>query len=173
MAAAGSSPGGIYTSSDFGFTWTLSSAPNGANEDCASVAISADGTKLVGAYYGSVSISIDAGATWASSAVPATSVASSADGAKLVMVGNLSNYGLIYTRQTTPTPSLSIAPASTNAVLSWIIPSLPFALQQNLDLTTTNWTDVATPPVLNLANLQNQVLVSPPASGNLFYRLMH
>jgi hypothetical protein len=62
--------------------------------------------------------------------------------------------------------------SSSNAFLSWIIPSLDFTLQHNSDLTTTNWTEVPTPPVLNLTNLQNQVLLSPP-SGHTFYRLKH
>ena len=33
-----------------------------------------------------------------------------------------------------------------------------------------NWTDVTNPPVLNLTNLQNQVILFPPGS-NTFYRL--
>jgi hypothetical protein len=83
------------------------------------------------------------------------------------------NGGGIYTAQLTPNPSLTIAPSGTNTVLSWIIPSVSFSLQQNLDLTTTNWTDVVTPPVLNLTNLRNQAVVAPPASSTAFYRLKH
>ncbi len=168
VAAAGPNNGVIYTSTDSGFTWNQANVPYSESR---SVASSADGSTLAAAgYSGIVSISVDAGATWASMAVPATSVACSADGAKLVMAGNY--YGL-YTWQTTLTPSLGIAPSSTNAVLSWIIPSLPFALQQNLDLTTTNWTNVTNTPVLNLSNLQNQLTVPLPAAGpQRFYRLV-
>jgi hypothetical protein len=43
-------------------------------------------------------------------------------------------------------------------------------LQQNSDLTTTNWTVMTNAPVLNLTNLQNQVILSPSGS-NAFYRL--
>jgi len=43
-------------------------------------------------------------------------------------------------------------------------------LQQNLDLTTTNWTDVTNPPALNLTSLQDEVVLSPTNSSG-FYRL--
>jgi hypothetical protein len=79
---------------------------------------------------------------------------------------------VIYTSQTTPTPSLSLTPSGSNLVISWTVPSMDFTLQQNSDLSTTNWMDVPTPPVLNLTNLQNQVIVSP-TNGNTFYRLKH
>jgi hypothetical protein len=39
-------------------------------------------------------------------------------------------------------------------------------------LSTMNWTDVTTPPVLNLTNLQNEMIISP-TNGNNFYRLKH
>ena len=42
----------------------------------------------------------------------------------------------------------------------------------NADLTTTNWTEVLTTPPLNLANLQNELILPVPA-GNRFYRLKH
>jgi hypothetical protein len=57
-------------------------------------------------------------------------------------------------------------------LISWVIPSTSFVLQQNPDLTATNWTDVATAPVLNLTNLQNQVTLPPP-SAPTFYRLQN
>jgi hypothetical protein len=49
---------------------------------------------------------------------------------------------------------------------------MSFGLQQNSDLTTTNWTGVTNLPVLNLTNLHNQVVL-PPAAGNSFFRLKH
>jgi len=52
----------------------------------------------------------------------------------------------------------------------WIVPSTNFVLQQNLDLTTTNWTDVTNPPALNLTNLQNEVILTP-TNNSAFYRL--
>jgi len=55
-------------------------------------------------------------------------------------------------------------------MFSWLIPSTNFVLQQNLDLTATNWTDITNTHVLNLTNLQNQIFLPLPAS-NSFYRL--
>ena len=47
---------------------------------------------------------------------------------------------------------------------------MPFVLQENADLTTANWTDVTTTPVLNFTNLHHEVSVPLP-SANRFYRL--
>jgi len=82
------------------------------------------------------------------------------------------NGGGIYTRQFTPEPVLNITSASNNLVLSWIVPSMDFVLQQNSDLTTTNWADLTNKPTLNLTNLQYQVSVSL-TNGRSFYRLRH
>ena len=94
-------------------------------------------------------------------------MASSADGAKLVAVAN--GVG-IYTWQTTPTPTLSINRIGEDLQISWFIPSMSFVLQQSADLSSANWTTVASAPILNLTNLQNQVTLSPP-SHPTFYRL--
>ena len=80
------------------------------------------------------------------------------------------NGGGIYTWQSTPAPALSISVSGGNLLLSWIVPSMPFVLQENSSLATPNWTNVPTPPTLNLTNLQNQVSVPLPTS-NHFYRL--
>jgi hypothetical protein len=169
----------IYTSTDSGSLWqgvgSLGPAP-------ISLAASADGSQWVAAEgglgglpgqstpAGPLSISPDAGMTWIATGAPITnwsSVASSADGSKLVAVAN---GGGIWTSQSTPAPVLSITPSGTNLVLSWIVPSLDFELQENSDLTATNWMDVTNTPTLNLTNLQNQVTLSSPI-GNRFYRL--
>ena len=94
-------------------------------------------------------------------------VASSADGSKLVAVGN----GGIYTAQSTPAPVLNLTPSSNNLVLSWTVPSTNFVLQENSDLATMNWVDAKSIPTLILTNLQNQVTVLPPSTGQTFYRL--
>ena len=98
-----------------------------------------------------------------------SSVTSSADGYKLAAVVN---GGGIYTWQSTPTPALNIVLSGSNAVVSWTIPSTDFALQENSDLTSTNWTDAPVSPALNLTNLQDQVMLST-ATGNVYYRLKH
>jgi len=153
----------------------LTGAPGAA---WSSVACSADGTHQVaaigglfgGPISGSIYLSADSGATWSATGAPTNcwaSVASSADGCRLVAAVN---GGGIYTWQATPTPALNITPTGNGLVISWVIPSMSFVLQQNSGLNPTNWTNVATPPVLNLTNLQNQVTLSPPGAAT-FYRL--
>jgi len=136
-----------------------------------SVATSADGIRLAAvASSGEIYTSTNGGMTWAPNLVTNASwsgVASSADGAKLVAVAN---GGGIYTWQTTPTPTLNIRRTGTDLQISWLIPSSRFVLQQSADLSSTNWTTVASAPILNLTNLQNQVTLSPP-SHPTFYRL--
>lgn len=136
-----------------------------------SVASSADGTRLVAvASGGAIYTSTDAGANWEPASVTNANwagVASSADGAKLVAVAN---GGGIYTWQTTPAPTLNITPSGDGLLVSWVVPSMNFRLQENSDLTTTNWTDLAIAPVLNFTNLQNQVTL-PLGTANRFYRL--
>ena len=68
-------------------------------------------------------------------------------------------------------PYLTIQLTNVNSVaLSWLAPSNAFRLQQNPNLTTTNWTSVA--HSVSVTNSQNQVIVSP-AAGNKFYRLVN
>jgi hypothetical protein len=170
---AGSFSGPIFTSTDSGTTWTQSSAPDGS---WYSIASSADGTKLIAAngYYINgdyIITSTNSGSTWTQNNAPSTSwtwVASSADGNEMAAVGGASPNRLIYTAQITPAPTLNITPTNGNLLLSWIIPSTDFVLQQSCDL--QNWTDVTNQPVLNLTNLQDEVSLSPSTS-NCFYRL--
>jgi hypothetical protein len=170
----------IYTSTDSGATWITNNMPG---KFWQGVASSADGNRLVAvAQGGIIYTSTNCGATWILNSFPDPSavlwsVASSADGGKLAAGVNgvfsgiyVDDGGGIYTCQTIPAPVLNITPSSGNLALSWIIPSTNFGLQQNSDLTTTNWMDVTNAPTLNLTNLQNQVILSPPGS-NVFYRL--
>jgi hypothetical protein len=173
-AVGGNTSGAIYTSMDSGTTWTQTSAPD---QFWQSVASSADGTGLVAAANGGspsggpIYISTDSGATWVTANAPTNvwaSVVSSADGGKLAAVNG--NSGGIYVSQSAPAPGLSITPLGIATVISWLVPSTDFVLQQNSDLCTANWTDVTNAPTLNLTNLQNQVTLPLPA-GNVFYRL--
>jgi hypothetical protein len=151
----------------------LTGAPS---EHWAFIASSADASQLLAigddGFHNVIYTSTDSGATWTRNNGPnanlGNAAASSADGSKLVTVDN----GAVYTSQTTPRPLLTLTPSGANALLSWTVPSLDFTLQQNSDLTTTNWTDVPTAPVLNLTNLRNQVMVSPTNNAGLF-RLKH
>ena len=164
--------GPIYVSTNSGGNWTSNNSPILA---WGSVASSVDGTKLIAAAYAnrfsnSIFTSTDFGVTWVSNNVPAenwSSVAASADGNILIAV---TGYGGIWTSQNTPLPHLNISSMNGNLAFSWIIPSTNFVLQQNLDLTTTNWLTLTNTPTLNLANLQDQVMLSP-FNGTGFYRL--
>jgi hypothetical protein len=155
-----------------------------------SFALSADGKTLVAVAAiadvdlmgaGSIFISTNLGTTWMQANAPVkawSGVASSADGCHswgsaygsiFSPIGSVRS-GAIYTAQTPPLPQLNIAPTNGNLMLSWIVPSTNFVLQQNLDLTTANWSDVTNLPALNLSSLENQVIVSPSNSSG-FYRL--
>lgn len=64
--------------------------------------------------------------------------------------------------------ALGVALSGTNLILSWPSPPGDFVLQQNSDLTTTNWLNVTNTPATT--NFQNQVIL-PAAPGSGFYRL--
>lgn len=67
-------------------------------------------------------------------------------------------------------PALKITQSGSNAVLSWPASFTGFALQQNSDLTTTNWMDATN--AVNPAGQENQVLLTfSELSGKSFYRL--
>lgn len=67
-----------------------------------------------------------------------------------------------------PPAALGITFFNTNLVLSWTSPPANFELQQNADLTTTNWITITNTPTVT--NEQNQVILSP-SIGSQFYRL--
>jgi hypothetical protein len=95
-------------------------------------------------------------------------VASSADGGRLVAV---EHQGGVYISRSVVPPSLSIDRSGGNLLLSWIVPSMSFALQRNSNLRTTNWTDMPVTPTLNYTNLRNQVTIPAPAVST-YYRLV-
>lgn len=157
-------PGGIYTSEDSGTTWISNNVPSG---NWNSVASSADGSKLVSANGVGIYTSMNSGVTWISNNVPSAvwrSVASSSDGCKMI-AGRSSG---IWAVQTTPTPQLNLTPSPTNFVISWIIPSTNFVLQQSSDL--ISWSSITDTPTLNLTYLNNELSISPTI-GIGFYRL--
>jgi hypothetical protein len=165
--------GPVYISTNFGANWTSNDVPMG----CASVASSADGSKLE-AVNGMVYISTNFGANWTTNNLPIESwwgVASSADGNRLVAVAGGSGFpygpGPIDTLYVPPSPVLNLGSSSGNLAFSWLVPSTNFVLQQNSDLATTNWVTMTNAPTLNLTNLQDEVILSPSNSSG-FYRLM-
>jgi photosystem II stability/assembly factor-like uncharacterized protein len=158
----------IYTSNDSGITWTSNNVPA---EAYPIVASSADGSTLIEVMIppaaGNIYISRDSGINWIPTSAPDKSwraIASSADGSRLVAAVS---GGGIWTAQTTPSPRLNVA-LSNDFVISWVIPSTNFVLQQSSDL--SSWKKVTNTPILNLTNLEDQVFLPLPAS-NSFYRL--
>jgi hypothetical protein len=169
----------IWASTNSGVTWVPTSAPNNR---WGALAASADGTKIVAADSGEgdgvIYISADSGATWQTVAPPEIwmSIACSADFTKLfATTAGLSSsiYGL---QLPLPPPSppmsrrLEIAPHDKSLRISWLISSTSVLLQENSDLSTTNWTDVSPSPTLNFTNLHYEVTVSS-SHGSRFYRL--
>ena len=67
-----------------------------------------------------------------------------------------------------PPAAMGVTLSGTNLVLSWPSPPGSFVLQQNADLTTTNWTATTNTPTFT--NGQNQAVLLP-AGGSRFYRL--
>jgi hypothetical protein len=174
----------ISISSDFGVTWAQ---PNVQVSWWSAVACSGDGTKLAacsqagvdssGAFSPSVVyMSNDSGATWTNSDTPAqrrwSALTYSGNGSNLVLAG-----GSIFSLRSPPPPPpqptpprLETAQSGAGLSLSWLVPSSSFVLQQNSDLTTTNWTTVSVSQVLNLTNLHQEVTIAP-TNGSGFYRL--
>jgi hypothetical protein len=164
-----SSTGFVWASSDSGATWHSTSSPNSTWFGLAS---SANGNHLF-ACGNSIYASANAGESWAKTTAPSgqwSTVAASADGNSLIAAVS---GGGIYVFRGLATPAMNLIASGTNILISWVIPSMSFQLQEKSNLDSANWTDAAAPPVLNLANLYNEVLTAPPAAGSVFYRLKH
>jgi hypothetical protein len=184
-AARDGYPGLIYKSSDSGATWEPTGAPTNW---WVSVACSADGTILFAAASAdglgcppwdgdTLKISTNSGVSWASAGLPgwsSSAVASSADGTSLVAVGYNGHIATLHAPAPTPTiprsPELAVGPSGGYVGLSWLLPSTTFVLQQNSDLSSSDWVTVPTTPTLNLTNLHYQLKVTP-GPGKSFFRL--
>jgi hypothetical protein len=68
---------------------------------------------------------------------------------------------------TVPTPALSI---SQPVVVTYPVSEFPFVLQQNSDLSTSNWTAVTDSIFSGVISNQN-VFILPPTAPRMFYRL--
>ena len=84
--------------------------------------------------------------------------------------GGVNGFGTIF-RLSVPEPTLGIALSGGQIVLSWPSWASDLLLEQTSDLTSSNWSAVTNSPVVT--NLQNQVTLPPPPTGNTFYRLTH
>jgi hypothetical protein len=78
-------------------------------------------------------------------------------------------WSLISAVQTVGAPLLTITHFANNVKISWPYPASGWTLQQNPDLTTTNW-----PSSGGVSNDgTNYFLTITPPAGNLFFRLSH
>jgi photosystem II stability/assembly factor-like uncharacterized protein len=184
--AFGISQDGVFVSMDSGATWTTNILPLPGSVPL--VASSAEGTTLLAvptdfsvARDGAIFTSTNSGKTWIKAMAPDASwggVACSADGSKLYAAAHPSPVGLldgnqiggIYTLQIASCPALKMGYSSGKLVVSFIVPSGNFNLQQNTGLSPDGWTNVILPPVPNLANFRLEVPVSP-TNASTFYRL--
>ena len=163
----------VFASTNSGGNWYPTLGPI---QSWGAVASSADGKRLVAAANdGLIYSSTNAGLTWNPAGAQESwyPVASSADGGSLFVgisgVGNNSP-GSIYASHSTVAPTLSIIPSGAGWIVSWTVPSTGFALQQNSDLTASDWIEVPGTPVLNFTNLQFQTIL-PGTPATAFYRL--
>jgi hypothetical protein len=154
----------VLTSTDKGVNWSeTAKVPKGL------LVSSANGVLAILAS-GTIFTSIDSGTTWVTNSAPISSwasIACSADGTRFVAAAR---FGGIYIAQFAPTPSLNIMPSKQMLLISWIVPSMNFHLQERRDLISGEWHDVIPMPILNLTNLRYELPVSPTNSGD-FYRL--
>ena len=164
---AASNGSAIYTSTNSGLNWTL--ANFFLTGSTTSLACSTNGDKLVSASWpGLILISTNWGASsyWDGSAnINWSSVATSSDGSKLVATAN---GNLIYTWRAIP--FLTIARSVGDLTVSWrsMSAALGYELEQNSDLTTTNWLNVGLP--VNDDGTNRSVSLAETTS-NSFFRL--
>jgi len=75
----------------------------------------------------------------------------------------------IWTCQIASAPTLKIRSSTgSEALVSWLVPSTNFVLQQSADLTAPGWVTLTNVPTLNLTNLQEEILLAPPNPGSFF-----
>ncbi len=153
----------LYISTNAGVTWSTN-AMGGR-----SIACSADGSTWILAGQ-QIYTSTNGGTTWQANLASAQWNAGvvSADGAEMIAFGSAQG---TWRGLETTSPQLYIKTADTNFVVSWLIPSTNFVLQQSADLGTANWTTVSNSPTLNFTDLQFETPV-PASTSNAFFRLM-
>jgi hypothetical protein len=87
----------------------------------------------------------------------------------VAIVGSYYSTAYCWTLKNTPTPQLNVNVSTNNYLLSWLVPSTNFVVQQSPDL--VSWSSITDAPSLNLTNLNNELTISPSnASG--FFRLI-
>ena len=114
------------------------------------------------------------GGTSTGSAYSVSGTLGQPDAGEAMSGGNLSVNGgfwsWIAVVQTVGAPALTITPSGASVKVSWPSLSTGFVLQQNSDLTTTNWP--ASGFSISDDGTNKSITVTSP-TGNLFFRLMH
>jgi len=149
--------GPIYFSDNSGVTWNVISA---SGEYEFTLSATTKGSVIVARVsVRKVSAAFDLDVTQKMTLENWYSTVSAANGNKLVITGGPSQSA----------PVLSITRSGDGVALSWSATfSTNFVLQQNEDLTATNWANVTEP--VNVVDGQNQVTLPAPP-GNAFFRL--
>jgi photosystem II stability/assembly factor-like uncharacterized protein len=177
LAAVSPEARSIYTSTNSGANWKRTTAPS---MEWMSIASSAEGVRLVAVpYQGPIYASTNAGVTWQTTNPSSTNhwfaAIASADGGISVALGydwKNAKPGFIHLSQSIFLPRLNLTLSGGDAILSWVIPSADFTLQESGDLSTANWTEVGQNPTIDITTLQNQVRTSLHLN-NRYYRLKH
>jgi hypothetical protein len=117
-------------------------------------------------------LSTDSGTTWSQQASPDVwgCIALSADGETMfgAAIGTDGYAYSIFKSQTPPHPHLSLTLSGSGPVLSWLVPSTDFVLEESGDL--SKWSEVRASQALNYTNLNYEVHLPGPTSPT-FYRL--
>jgi hypothetical protein len=167
---------GFYVSTNWGTTWS-STNDKAPVYGYTPMVCSANGALLLSCfgvnYAYTIYTSTNFGSTWMSNSVPQkdwTGFAVSADGNKLVAVAQPYGGagGGIWISQTPASPQLNVSYAGNSLNFSWIIPSTNMLLEESPDL--INWSLLTNAPLVNNANLQAQLNLTP-ASNAGFFRL--
>lgn len=179
----------IYTSTNSGATWLLTSAPT--NYYWASVASSADGNKLAVMASnsrnnggGAIFVSTNSGTTWMLTSAPTNyfwdSVASSADGTKLAAVSNdggiytSTNSGVTWIQQTNA-PKLSWYSVVSSADGTTLVVQLQNSIYRSINSGVT-WMQITSPPISWQGGSSLQVIASSADGARLvaaFYGDQH
>lgn len=138
---------------------------------CSTVSVSGDGSRLAALDFDhNLVTSADSATSMIDANAPKlywTAIALSWDGNQMVAT---SSDGGIYVARAIARPALKIAATNENLLISWWDPSRTFFLEGSDQASRTGWITVNNAPILNPANLRNEMTL-PRASSNCFYRL--
>jgi hypothetical protein len=159
----------VYVSTDFGGAWSWQhvSTFGGSGAAC-----SADGTRLGVISYVGVFLSANSGLTWTQQTNAGTvlnAITTSADGHRWI-AAHSGGQGRLFLGNSTPAPVLQIVPTNGDVLISWIVPSSQFVLEQahGVPLNPSSWAMVADAPSLNPNTLRNEITVPATNSCALF-----